>query len=58
MKELQIESPPFPEVTYLKSGVTLEKIEKIEDESACKINMDKNIAIYYSVKSGLKLKEV
>ena len=53
-----MESPPFPEVTYLKSGVTLEKIEKIEDESACKINMDKNIAIYYSVKSGLKLKEV
>ncbi|MBR9913663.1 MAG: insulinase family protein [Algicola sp.] len=58
VKRLQSESSPFPEVNYLNGGVTLEKIEMIDGEKAYKINVDENTAIYYSVDTGLKIKEV
>lgn len=54
----QSESSPFPEVNYLNGGVSLEKIEKIDGENAYKIVVNENKSIYYSVKSGLKIKEI
>lgn len=58
VKEAQVESSPFPEVNYLNGGVTLDKIEKVDEVNAYKINVDAETAIYYSVETGLKLKEV
>ena len=58
VKEAQVESSPFPEINYLNGGVTLEKIEKIEGENAYKINVGDSKSIYYSVETGLKIKEV
>jgi zinc protease len=58
VKEAQIESSPFPEINYLSAGVTLEKIEKVEDKNAYKINVGENTSIYYSVETGLKIMKV
>ncbi|WP_417195095.1 M16 family metallopeptidase [Bizionia sp.] len=58
VKEAQVESSPFPEVNYLNGGVTLEKIEKIEGENAYKIKVDEKTSVYYSVETGLKIKEI
>jgi len=58
LKEAQVEASPFPEVNYLNGGVTLEKIENIDGENAYKINIGENKSIYYSVETGLKIKQV
>lgn len=58
VKVAQVESSPFPEVNYLNGGVTLEKIEKIDGENAYKIKVDEKTSLYYSVETGLKIKEV
>lgn len=58
VKEAQVESSPFPEVNYLNGGVTLEKIEDVDGEKAYKIKVDDETSIYYSVESGLRIKEV
>ncbi|WP_053976748.1 M16 family metallopeptidase [Mangrovimonas xylaniphaga] len=57
VKAVQVESSPFPEVNYLNGGVTLEKIEVVDGEKAYKIKVDAETAIFYSVESGLKIKE-
>eukprot|EP01093_Parvamoeba_rugata_P016182 TRINITY_DN590_c0_g1_i2.p1 TRINITY_DN590_c0_g1~~TRINITY_DN590_c0_g1_i2.p1 ORF type:complete len:117 (+),score=40.14 TRINITY_DN590_c0_g1_i2:24-374(+) len=51
------ESSPFPEVNYLSGGVTLEKIEKVDGENAYKVKVDDITSIFYSVETGLKIKE-
>ncbi len=56
--EAKVESSPFPEVNYLNGGVTLEKIENIDGENAYKINVGDNKTLYYSVETGLKIKQV
>ena len=58
IKKIQSESSPFPEVNYLNGGVTLEKIEKIDGENAYKINIGTSKSIFYSVETGLKIKEI
>ncbi len=58
LAEAKSESSPFPEVNYLNGGVTLEKIENVDGENAYKINVGDKKSIYYSVESGLKIKEV
>ncbi|MBO6605239.1 pitrilysin family protein [Psychroserpens sp.] len=58
LKEALEESSPFPEVNYLSQGVTLEKIEMVDGEKAYKIVVDEKTSIYYSVETGLKIKEV
>ncbi|GAA3774879.1 hypothetical protein GCM10022271_03780 [Corallibacter vietnamensis] len=58
VKEAIVESSPFPEVNYLNGGVTLEKIENLDGEKAYKVKVDDETSIYYSVESGLKIKEV
>lgn len=57
LKEAKAESSPFPEVNYLNGGVTLEKIEKVDGENAYKVKVDETTSIYYSVETGLKIKE-
>lgn len=57
VKKVQAESSPFPEVNYLNQGVTLEKIEKVEGENAYKIKVSEELSVFYSVETGLKLKE-
>ncbi len=57
VKKVQAESSPFPEVNYLSQNVTLEKIEKVEGENAYKIKVSDELSVFYSVDSGLKLKE-
>ncbi|MFD2551229.1 M16 family metallopeptidase [Bizionia sediminis] len=58
IKNAQLESIPFPEVNYLDNQVTLEKIEKVDGENAYKVQVTETMAAYYSVDTGLKLKEV
>ena len=58
LKEAKVESSPFPEVNYLNGGVTLEKIENVDGENAYKINVGENKSLYYSVETGLKIKQV
>ncbi|MFC0603611.1 M16 family metallopeptidase [Winogradskyella pulchriflava] len=58
LKEAKAESSPFPEVNYLNGGVTLEKIEKVDGENAYKVKVDEETSVYYSVETGLKIKEV
>lgn len=57
VKEAQVESSPFPEVNYLNSGVTLEKIEMVDGQKAYKIKVDDKSTSYYSVDTGLKIME-
>ena len=51
------ESSPFPEVNLLNGGATLEKIEKIDGVKAYKVRVSEKKVYYYSVESGLKIKE-
>lgn len=57
VKKVQAESSPFPEVNYLNQNVKLEKIEKVNGENAYKIKVSDELSVFYSVESGLKLKE-
>ena len=57
VKKVQAESSPFPEVNYLNQDVKLEKIEKVEGENAYKIKVSDELSVFYSVATGLKLKE-
>ena len=57
VKKVQAESSPFPEVNYLNQDVKLEKIEKVEGENAYKIIVSDELSVFYSVATGLKLKE-
>ncbi|RIA11018.1 putative Zn-dependent peptidase [Flavobacteriaceae bacterium MAR_2010_72] len=58
LKKSLSETSPFPEINYLNSGVTLERIEDVDGEKAYKIKIDDATSNYYSVSSGLKIKEV
>jgi len=58
VKKVQVESSPFPEVNYLSQDVKLEKIEKVEGEDAYKIKVSDELTAFYSVQTGLKIKEV
>ncbi|WP_159022444.1 pitrilysin family protein [Formosa sp. L2A11] len=57
LKKTIAESAPFPEIKYLEGGVTLEKIEAIEGENAYKIKVDDELSLFFSVDTGLKIKE-
>jgi len=57
IKQVQAESSPFPEVNYLNQEVTLEKIEAVDGENAYKIKVSDELSIFYSVETGLKIKE-
>ncbi|WP_452222377.1 M16 family metallopeptidase [Lacinutrix salivirga] len=57
IKKTQITSSPFPEVNYLNGGVTLEKIEDVEGENAYKVKVSDTKSSYYSVETGLKIKD-
>lgn len=58
LKKSLSETSPFPEINYLNSGVSLEKIEDVDGEKAYKIKIDDETSNYYSVSTGLKIKEV
>ncbi|MFC4722729.1 M16 family metallopeptidase [Geojedonia litorea] len=58
LKKSLSETSPFPEINYLNSGVSLEKIEDVDGEKAYKIKIDEETSNYYSVSTGLKIKEV
>ena len=53
----QKRSSPFPEVNYLSEDVTLERIENIEGENAYRIKVSDELTKFYSVETGLKVKE-
>ncbi len=57
VKKVQAESSPFPEVNYLNQEVKLEKVEKVNGENAYKIKVSDELSVFYSMESGLKLKE-
>ncbi|NOQ91531.1 MAG: insulinase family protein [Flavobacteriaceae bacterium] len=58
VKKVQAESSPFPEVNYLSQDVKLEKIEDVDGEKAYKIKISDELTTFYSVETGLKIKEV
>ena len=58
LERVKAESSPFPEVNWLNSGVTLEKIEAVEGEDAYVLKISDSKKIYYSTSTGLKIKEV
>ncbi len=53
----QKQSSPFPEINYLNQGVTLDKIEDVDGEKAYKVKVSDELTAYYSVSTGLKVKE-
>ena len=57
LKKSIAETSPFPEVNYLNGGVTLERIEDVDGEKAYKIKVDDETSVFYSMNSGLKIKE-
>ncbi|MFD1614553.1 M16 family metallopeptidase [Gelatiniphilus marinus] len=57
LKKTLATSSPFPEVNYLNQDVTLEKIEKIDGENAYKIKVSNELSSYYSLETGLKIKD-
>ena len=58
IKKIKSEGSPFPEVNYLNGGVTLEKIEDVDGEKAYRIKVSDEQTNFYSVETGLKIKEV
>lgn len=58
VKKVIAESSPFQEINYLNQNVTLEKIENVNGENAYKIKVSDELSVFYSVKTGLKIKEV
>ena len=58
VKKTVLEASPFPEVNYLNGGVTLEKIEDVDGEKAYRIKVSEEQTNFYSVESGLKIKEI
>lgn len=58
VKAAQLESNPFPELNYLNGDVTLEKIEKVDGENAFKVKVNETTSVYFSVETGLKIKEL
>lgn len=58
VKEVQVQSSPFPEVNYLNGGVTLEKIEKVDGVKAYKIKVSNTLTSYYDVETAFKIKDV
>lgn len=58
IKKVQEESSPFPEVNYLNQNLILEKIEKVDGQNAYKIIVSKELSVYYSTETSLKIKEV
>ena len=57
LKKSIAETSPFPEVNYLNGGVALERIEDVDGEKAYKIKVDDETSVFYSMNSGLKIKE-
>ncbi|MEM9681274.1 MAG: insulinase family protein, partial [Bacteroidota bacterium] len=58
IKKSIAESSPFPEVNYLNAGnATLERIEDVDGEKAYKIKVSDELSLFYSMKTGLKIKE-
>ena len=45
-------------MNWLNGGATLEKIERVDGENAYVVKISDNKRIYYSVDTGLKVKEV
>ena len=58
LERVKAQSSPFPEVNWLNGGVTLEKIEAVNGEDAYVLKVSDQKKIYYSTKTGLKIKEV
>lgn len=57
VKKTKSEGSPFPEVNYLNGGVTLEKIEDVDGEKAYRIKVSDDQTNFYSVETGLKIKQ-
>jgi len=58
IKKGRVEFSPFPEVNYLNGGATLEKIEMVDGAKAYKVKVSDEQSNFYSVDTGLKIKEV
>ncbi len=57
IKKVQTERSPFPEVNYLNGGATLEKIEDVDGEKAYRVKVSEDQTNFYSVDTGLKIKQ-
>jgi len=57
LERVKAESSPFPEVNWLSGGAILEKIEAVNGEDAYILKVGGK-KIFYSTKTGLKIKEV
>ncbi len=58
LQKVKEEAAPFPELSYLSGGVSLEGIEPVGDKTAYKIKITESKANFYDVETGLKLQEV
>lgn len=58
LKKAREESTPFPELTYLTGGVSLEGIEDINGTKAYKVTVSDEKTLYYNIETGLKIQEV
>ena len=57
LEEMKSNTTPFPEIGYFKTAKLL-KIEKVSGENAYVLEVSKKKKVFYSTKTGLKLKEV
>lgn len=58
VSKTKTEGAPFPELNYLNKEVSLEKIEDVDGEKAYRIKISEEQTNFYSVETGLKIKEV
>lgn len=58
LRKVKEESAPFPELSYLNAGVSIEGIEVVGDKKAYKIKITESKSNFYDIETGLKLQEV
>jgi len=58
LRKVKEESAPFPELSYLNAGVSIEGIEVVGDKKAYRIKITESKSSFYDIVTGLKLQEV
>ncbi|HMB64701.1 MAG TPA: pitrilysin family protein [Eudoraea sp.] len=58
LRKVKEESAPFPELSYLNAGVSIEGIEVVGDKKAYRIKITESKSSFYDIETGLKLQEV
>lgn len=58
LKKAKEESAPFPELNYLKGGVTLEGTETVDGKKAYRVKVSEGKTSFYDMETGLKIQDI